>query len=324
MPVYNIYFGNIDDPWGIKVNRFSIPLNSTPEPCIMEGTPMNMADGSEKLIEDVRSGDIILSYDPATETNVPAVVIDCYVTGYNRGFDTYHFSDGRWLTLYDLHQIYSKGIGSVKDIRKITRNDQIVNIKGEIIRWTGTSKFYYQGEKKRRYNIITSNNLYYANGILLGHKPFSKLHRVLDSKGKVTASNEIRNIWQQDCDIYNQHNEFLNTKEFNAELAECNRQYASSKHIIEVCKKRLANSDYKGQKFLEGLLDEIEWNDSKNKRSQWREEINQHEDILKDIEKARRDIINKYRGNITEKSMFEECCARDNELFETCKKYFCK
>ena len=65
--------------WVLEKNEIII-LNE--EPCIMEGTPMNMADGSEKLIEDIRSGDIILSYDSATETNVPAVVIDCYIILY--------------------------------------------------------------------------------------------------------------------------------------------------------------------------------------------------------------------------------------------------
>ena len=33
-------------------------------------------------------------------------------------------------------------------------------------------------------------------------------------------------------------------------------------------------------------------------------------------------IINRYRNGKTPKSIFEDCCARDNEIYEMCKNYF--
>ena len=54
------------------VNTFNweyFPLNeSSNNPCLIEGTPINMADGTEKPVELVHKGDIVLSYDPNTNT----------------------------------------------------------------------------------------------------------------------------------------------------------------------------------------------------------------------------------------------------------------
>jgi|GEM_PF-1699636 len=290
------------------------------EPCLIEGTPINMADGTAKAVEDVRAGDLVQSYDPANGAMTAAVVIDAYVTGYARKFSTYSFSDGRYLTIYGQHSIYNKSSGTTKDIRKSNRNDRIVNIDGELVQWCATHDMFHHGEKKRRYNIVTSNNLYFANGILLGHKPFSKLQRVLDAH--ITVSEEIRAVWQRDCDDYNNYNAFLRSPEFHAEMKAPNQDRARAEHIIAVNKKRLADSDYKAQKHVEGLLTDAEWSAAKNQRAVWRKEINDNETALEENSKCCREIVAKYRGGKSSRAIFEDCCARDNALFETVKAYF--
>ncbi|MBU1205222.1 MAG: hypothetical protein KKE93_04920 [Nanoarchaeota archaeon] len=47
---------------------------STTTSCFLTGTPVALPDGTEKPIEDVRVGDIVLSYDEKTQTNVPSIV----------------------------------------------------------------------------------------------------------------------------------------------------------------------------------------------------------------------------------------------------------
>ena len=290
------------------------------EPCLIEGTPINMADGTTKLIENIKQGDLVQSYNPVTGENTPAVVLLAYITGHEHKFTSYSFSNGKHLTIYGMHGIYNKRTGITKDIRNINKNDQIVSISGDTVQWITSSEFMFVGEKKARYNIVTSNNLYYANGILLGQKPFSKMQLVNDFN--IPLSDEIREVWQQDVDDYNSYSSFLNDPNYHAEVSEAYNKLTKAEHHIKVNKQRLFDSDYWVQKFTEGVLSLTEWTEAKAKRAAWRKEVNDNE-VLRDESKAAVDaIINKYRNGKTPKSIFESCCARDNEIYETCKNYF--
>ena len=289
-------------------------------PCLIEGTPIDMADGTTKAIEEVQTGDLLQSYNPETGEITPAVVISSYVTGYSRKFNVYSFEDGHHLTVYGMHGFYNKRTGETKDIRDISKNDILVTLSGEETKLITSRELLFHGEKKRRYNLVTSNNLYFANGILLGQKPFSKMQFVLDNK--VSLPDEIRAAWQADVDEYNSYSAFLNDPAYHAEIASAYASLSKAEHHIKVNKQRLANSDYWVQKFTEGLLSISEWADAKTKRAAWRKEVNDNE-ALRDESKATVDaIIAKYRGGKTPKSVFESCCTRDNALFDTVKAYF--
>ena len=288
--------------------------------CLIEGTPIDMADGTTKAIEEVQTGDLVQSYNPEAGEITPAVVISSYVTGYSRKFNVYSFEDGHHLTVYGMHGFYNKRTGETKDIRDIDKNDILVTLSGEETKLITSRELLFHGEKKRRYNLVTSNNLYFANGILLGQKPFSKMQFVLDNK--VSLPDEIRAAWQADVDEYNSYSSFLNDPAYHAEIASAYASLSNAVNNIKVNKKRLADSDYWVQKFTEGLLSLTEWADAKTKRAAWRKEINDNE-ALRDESKATVDaIIAKYRGGKTPKSIFEACCTRDNALFDTVKAYF--
>ena len=291
-------------------------------PCLIEGTPINMADGSVKAIEDVKSGDIVQSYNPVTKELAPAVVVKSYITGYSRDFTVYNFSNGSHLTIYGLHGFYNSKSGAPKDIQKITRDDRLITLNGDEIQWAGSREMRYSGEKKRRYNIVTSNNLYFANGILLGSRAPTKLQFAIDRH--MSLPEDIRAVWQKDCDDYNAYESFIDTPEFYREVAEDYQELAKANNIIKVNKKRLADSDYKVQKYTEGLIDDAEWKESKDKRALWRKQINDNEEAVK-VHKERVDAaIKKRRGTLTPRSLFEACCERDNALFEVCKEHFAK
>lgn len=290
------------------------------DPCLIEGTPINMADGSEVAVENLRAGDIVQSYNPVTGENVPAVVIAAYMTGTARKYKVYSFANGKHLTIYGMHGFYDKRSGATKDIQTITMDDKPVDISGAETQLITSRELLFHGEKKRRYNVITSNNLYFANGILLGSKPFSRMQYLID-RG-LTVPDEIRAVWQADTDAYNAYSSFLDNPAYHAEIAAAYSNLAKAVHHIKVNKKRLADSDYKVQKFTEGLLTLAEWAEAKTKRAAWRKEVNDNE-ALRDTAKATVDaIIAKYRGGKTPRGIFEECCTRDNALFETVKAYF--
>lgn len=292
----------------------------TSDPCLIEGTPINMADGREVAVENLRAGDIVQSYNPVTGENVPAVVIAAYMTGAARKYKVYSFANGKHLTIYGLHGFYDKRSGATKDIQTITMDDRPVDISGAETQLITSRELLFHGEKKRRYNVITSNNLYFANGILLGSKPFSRMQYVIDRN--LTVPDEIRAVWQADTDAYNAYSAFLNNPAYHAEIAAAYSNLAKAVHAIKVNKKRLLDSDYKVQKFTEGLLTLAEWAEAKTSRAAWRKAVNDNE-VLRDTAKATVDaIIAKYRGGKTPRAIFEECCTRDNALYETVKAYF--
>lgn len=292
----------------------------TEAPCLIQGTPINMADGIEKPIEFVRKGDIVLSYDPNTNTQVPAVVLDAYPTGAERKYTVYNFSNGRHLTIFGLHGYYDKVSGTTQDIREINRDKRLIDIAGNTIQWAGSRDRYFAGQKKVRYNLITSNNLYYANGILLGSRPYNKLQYFLDRN--LPLPEEIKAVWQQDCDDHNAYDDVISDASFYAEVAEDYQELAKAKNIIRVNKKRLERTDYQNAKQVEGLLTDEEWNTSKDKRARYRKEINDNESIYKERLSHVNEVITRYRKDITAKTIFNTCCERDNAIFETVKAYF--
>lgn len=303
--------------------RFEVRnLYENPAPCLIEGTPINMADGTSKPIELVRSGDIVLSYDPNTETQVPAVVLDAYPTGAERKYTVYNFSNGKHLTIFGLHGYYDKISGTTQDIRDINRDKRLIDIDGNVIQWAGSRDRYFAGQKKIRYNILTSNNLYYANGILLGSRPYNKLQYYLD-RG-IMLPEDIKSVWQQDCDDHNAYDDVISDASFYAEVAEDYQELAKAKNIIRVNKKRLERTDYQNAKQVEGLLTDEEWSKSKDKRSRYRKEINDNESVYKERLSHVDEVIARYRGDMTAKSIFEACCERDNAIFEIVKSYFSK
>ena len=289
-------------------------------PCLIEGTPINMADGTSKPIELVRSGDIVLSYDPNTETQVPAVVLSAYPTGAERLYSVYNFSNGKHLTIYGLHGYYDKVSGATRDIRNINRDKRLLDIDGNIIQWAGTRERHFAGQKKVRYNIITSNNLYYANGILLGSRPYNKLQYHLD-RG-INLPENIKSVWQQDCNDYNAYEDLLTDGAFWSEVAEDYQELAKARNIIRVNKKRLENTDYQNAKHVEGLLTEEEWDNSMARRAFFRKEINDNESVYRTHQDNVDKVIARYRGDMTAKSIFDACCERDNAIFEIVKNHF--
>lgn len=315
---YSTYYVGNWTSSGISWNSWDI----VSDPCLIEGTPINMADGSEVAVENLHAGDIVQSYNPVTGENTPAVVIAAYITGASRKYTVYSFANGKHLTIYGMHGFYDKRSGSTKDIQTITMNDKPVDISGETTQLITSHELLFHGQKKARYNIITSNNLYYANGILLGSKPFSRMQYVID-RG-LTIPEEIRAVWQADTDAYNAYSGFLNNPEYHAEISAAYSNLSKALHHINVNKKRLFDSDYKVQKFTEGSLSLAEWSEAKIQRAAWRKEVNDNE-TLRDTAKATVvSIILKYRGGKTPRSIFEECCTRDNALYETVKEYFTK
>ena len=159
---------------------------------------------------------------------------------------------------------------------------------------------------------------------------FSALMVVGDEKGRVGCGmgkaveipEAIREIYQSEIDAYNGYDSFINTPEYHAEISEQYAKLANAVNEIKIYKDKLTATDYKVQKYTEGVLSEAEWQEAKAKRAAWRKAVNDNEQLRDESRKMVNSIIKKYRKGVTMKQLFEDACTKDNASFETIKNYF--
>lgn len=306
---------------GVLDFTFGIPQGEPAEnPCLIEGTQITMADNTTKSVEDLKPGDVILSYDPVKKQKTKAVVIDAYKTGEAKVFDVYSFENGKYLTVYGIHGFYANELGYVKNIQDITKTNELIDENLNTTYLIVKRKMPLRDKPKSRYMIISSNNLYFANGILLGHSPWNKGQYCI--KYGIEVPEAIKEIYQSEINAYNGYDSFINTPEYHAEISEQYAKLANAVNEIKIYKDKLTATDYKVQKYTEGVLPEAEWQEAKAKRAAWRQAVNDNEQLRDESRKMVNNIIKKYRNGVTMKQLFEESCVKDNESFETIKNYF--
>lgn len=275
-----------------------------PSTCLLEGTPILMADGSTKAIENIKPGDLLQSYNPLTNEQTTAVAIGAYATGANKHFNVFSFSDGRSLHIYGRHGFYDNQMSCIKDIRDITSEDVLRNINNDTITHVNTETEHFDAPKNR-YILISSNNLYYANGVLLGHSPWCKFKHV--EKFEPNISKDVYNIFEKDLLAYRACRDYKLSQEFKEKLA-----------IIANESLTLKNSCNKLRPQLRALRkDKAALVERKSEIGSLRQELNLELDKLQTVRTKYKDAMNKPR-----KEYFEECFKRDNEAFDLIYNYY--
>lgn len=297
--------------------------NETPAmPCLIEGTKITMSDNTTKPVEQVKAGDVVLSYNPVTKEKTNAVVLACYLTGRSNKFDVYSFENGKHLTAYGIHGFYANELGYVKNIQDISKTNELISEDLDTTYLIVKRQMFFHGTPKARYNLIVSNNLYFANGILLGHSPWQKGQYYINRNGMNALPETLKTAFQTEIDKYNAYQSFMNNPAYHSEVAESYKTLSNAINEIKIYKDKLSKSDYKVQKYTEGVLSEEEWEEAKAKRAAWRQAVNDNEQLRDESKVLVDTIIAKYRNGVTAKSLFDECCTMDNAMLETVKACF--
>ncbi len=153
-----------------------------PSSCFPAGTPVTMADGSSKPIEEVRVGDMVLSYDPTAKTFAAGRILEVE-SPIRYHLYTLIFEDGTQLRLTGEHPLYVKGKGwaSIDPgathyetglvVQKLKEGDSIFSKENS---WLKITNITYEEipEGIRTYNLkrISEYNNFFAGGLLAHNK----------------------------------------------------------------------------------------------------------------------------------------------------------
>ena len=263
-------------------------------------TYVTMYDGSKKLISDVKEGDSVLGYDVNKKDYCEAIVIKNVRTGEQMGYNCYVMEDG---TTIDIHgddnfitNVKDKSFcdedGDFLSLHSMVKNLMEFHNKNDdthkIIKDTGNTdgavclihSFWTPcAELTPRYSLYTSNGTMFVNGLLSAQSPRDTID--FFRKRRFQVPDSIKSIFKDVSESMSSRDESLpDDKISNPSKAEHLAKLNEAKVKIAVFKKKLADTDYKFNKYSEGELTEEEWLPIKEQRKAWRHTVNRMEEIV--------------------------------------------
>jgi len=156
--------------------------------CFLAGTLIDMADGTQKNIEDVKVGDVVLGYDEKRKKTVPSSVLELE-SPIREGIYNVIFEDGKVLKVTNEHPLYAgkyiedkrmsyEGWASIEPEATLSDADMIVErivIGDKLLTRDGmktiVSLYYVKGEVQT-YNLkrVSNTNTFFADGVLAHNK----------------------------------------------------------------------------------------------------------------------------------------------------------
>lgn len=249
--------------------------------CLAEGTLITMADGSKKNIEDVKAGELIQSYNFKTKEKVTAVCLACELGDIGNHSTYLMFEDRRKLKINWTHDVYSvtKDCWCKTDC-ELDVGEMLLDEDGKEVMFVGpvdwvTSK---GGKKVKFYSLISSNNTYYADGFLLAHSPLAAGRWTYY---KESIPEKLLSLLDQYKDETSVNTDLMENEGYIEEHLNYMADIMRRKCKMQCCKNELAKTDYIALKAQEGYeLDEH----TMQLRAQWREQYNQYEAELAELE----------------------------------------
>lgn len=263
-------------------------------------TYVTMYDGSKKLISEVKEGDSVLGYDVNKKDYCEAIVIKNMKTGEQMGYNCYVMEDG---TTIDIHgddnfitNVKDKSFcdedGDYLSLHSMVKNLVEFHNKNDdthkILKETGNTdggvclihSFWTPcAEMTPRYSLYTSNGTMFVNGLLHAQSPRDTIN--IFRKRRFQIPDKIKNIFDEVSEDMSARDEALpDDKISNPDKAENLAKLNEAKVKIAVFKKKLADSDYKARKYIEGEISEEEWAEIKEQAKKWRHTVNRMEEIV--------------------------------------------
>lgn len=126
--------------------------------CFLKDTPILMADGTYKMIQDVKVGDQVLSYDPETGRFLPSGVVNTVQASTEK----YFVINGE-LKITPAHQLYANGQWVNSETLKV--GDTLIGEDGKPVIITSIEE---KNESVPVYNLVTTApHDFFASGFLV-------------------------------------------------------------------------------------------------------------------------------------------------------------
>ena len=296
--------------------------------CLEEGTMITMADWSQKPIEEIEFGDMVMGYDFEKNEPTPTVAIISDATVKSENNSYYLFSNGEYLNCTDDHEIYNADKQCNVFAKDLKEGDTSLDIEGNLIRVQAIHRYIGEFGMKKFYQIVTSNNTYFANGILNAMGPIGKYNWLLRKFGE-HIPNEIVSFLKEDSIEFNCYDFLAKNEEFRKKSVAVMKDIKIRNNEIRKLKSYLSDTDYVVVKKSEGK--EVD-QEIINKRQKAREKINmleyevnnehipKHDKLIAEYSEIGEDILlphDKKRSKY-----FLRSCKRCNENLDLFKKYY--
>lgn len=225
--------------------------------CLKEGTLILMADGSSKPIETIQPNEMIASWDLENQCMIPAKAYASLCTGRARQWRCFIFEDGSTIDISGSHQIYCIEKGIPYTSNKWEYGMHSIAINGDEIAYSyGTRENTVTMIPYRKFTLFCDTGLYFANGVLCGHRlgeAITSYYR-RDGHGFALSEAEIAELTAYATEYDNAHSPNLRNPEFLKEALAQFKTRGTAEKQIEHFKKELSKRDYKTIKAAQGVL----------------------------------------------------------------------
>lgn len=230
--------------------------NFIPWSCLIEGTKIKMFDGTEKNIEDVEPGDSILTYDVDKHVNIEGVVIGSFCTGKADDYKAYIFEDGKYAEFYGEHSVWNVEVECPKKISRWTLGEH--GIAEELTNPSLVSvDEIHHPIFKRHYVLVTNNNLYYANGILMGHWSAFKYNIISNRMSDSNFPTSLMEQYKTEAEWNERRNEFPISPDILSKSSTVLANLRSLTKQSDDLKEALNQSDYTVTKVAEAFFGKL-------------------------------------------------------------------
>ena len=280
--------------------------------CFQEGTQILMADGTQKAIEEVQYGDMIMTYDMDSNELVPCKSFGCLPTGYAHSYNHYCFDNGSILKIFGGHRVYDADKQELVYFSKMSIGDHVMTPDCVPATYCYSPSKVPAAVSTRKYTIFCETGLYFANNILCGHPLCQPLDLHVRTHGAVQLSDEDKATLQAYADARdNDYQVELSNPEYVKEAMPFWREQQAAKRKIQECKEKLAARDYKTIKAIQGKLTEEELVENINACEELRSTVNFEETVVADSQAHIKTLQNKYNIHPRKLQVMETINVKD-------------
>lgn len=287
--------------------------------CLMEGTLITMADGSKKPIEDVKEGELLKSINLETGEETTAVCLGNRVGDVKDYYYCLMFDNGMRAKTNWTHDIYNatKGTWTNTD-KELELDDEVVTEEGSKTKFVGRLEAIGtpNGRKVRFYDIISSNNCYYADGVLFSHTPTKQSGWINRHE---EAPEELINLITSYKNESHRETDLMQKDEYVNQYLDTMHSMLMKESKLRELKDNLSRTDYITLKVSEGIEITDTMQEILDSRKMWRKEFNEVEAELSNVYKTANDLKVKY-SDIGEDVLLDSMGLRKKFFLESCKK----